>query len=122
MKIQELHKQYGPIVRISPFEVHINDPQYHETTGVIFEGLRLSYGLSHRSQRSSPEGPLYYKDIKIPPNTPVGMTSVMIHHDESIFPRSHDFIPERWTDLQERKILNKYLVAFGRGSRQCVGM
>jgi hypothetical protein len=25
-KVQEFHQQYGPIVRISPSEVHINDP------------------------------------------------------------------------------------------------
>lgn len=30
-KIQEFHEQYGPIVRISPFEVHINDPDFFET-------------------------------------------------------------------------------------------
>ncbi|KAI4231772.1 MAG: hypothetical protein L6R40_007629 [Gallowayella cf. fulva] len=29
-KIDELHKQYGPIIRINPSEIHINDPQaYH---------------------------------------------------------------------------------------------
>lgn len=25
-KIGELHKQYGPIIRISPWELHISDP------------------------------------------------------------------------------------------------
>nr|QTX15957.1 cytochrome P450 monooxygenase [Aspergillus westerdijkiae]QTX15966.1 cytochrome P450 monooxygenase [Aspergillus westerdijkiae]QTX15971.1 cytochrome P450 monooxygenase [Aspergillus westerdijkiae] len=30
-KIAELHKEYGPIIRISPGEVHINDPEYYET-------------------------------------------------------------------------------------------
>ncbi|KAK3639089.1 hypothetical protein LTR56_012638 [Elasticomyces elasticus] len=27
-KIEELHRQYGPVVRINPWEVHINDPPY----------------------------------------------------------------------------------------------
>lgn len=29
-KIAELHQQYGPIVRISPHELHISDPAYYE--------------------------------------------------------------------------------------------
>jgi cytochrome P450 len=30
-KIKELHAQYGPIVRINPNEVHINDIEYYDT-------------------------------------------------------------------------------------------
>ncbi|KAB8230910.1 cytochrome P450 [Aspergillus alliaceus] len=91
-------------------------------TGVIYEGLRLSYGLSHRLQRISPIDPLQYKDIVIPPNTPVGMSCALMHHDETIFPQSHEFLPERWSSPDERKRLNKYLVSFSKGSRQCIGM
>nr|UVI58166.1 cytochrome P450 monooxygenase [Aspergillus subramanianii] len=91
-------------------------------TGIIYEGLRLSYGLSHRLQRICPTDPLKYNDIVIPPNTSIGMSSVLIHHDESLFPDSHTFIPERWTDLEERKRLNRYLVSFSKGARQCIGM
>ncbi|KAH8768275.1 trichodiene oxygenase, partial [Diaporthe sp. PMI_573] len=29
-KIAELHQRYGPIVRISPYELHVNDPAYYE--------------------------------------------------------------------------------------------
>lgn len=54
--------------------------------------------------------------------TPVGMSSTLMHHDERIFPDSHKFIPERWLDLEQRKHLEKYMVAFTKGSRQCIGM
>jgi cytochrome P450 len=50
------------------------------------------------------------------------MTSVLIHHNEEIFPDSHEFIPERWLDPEKRKYLEKYMVSFTKGSRQCVGM
>ncbi|KAI1348475.1 cytochrome P450 [Xylaria sp. FL0043] len=29
-KIAEMHKKYGPIVRISPYELHISDPHFYE--------------------------------------------------------------------------------------------
>ncbi|KAL8646974.1 MAG: hypothetical protein Q9210_005828 [Variospora velana] len=29
--IKELHDRYGPIVRINPWELHIDDPEYYET-------------------------------------------------------------------------------------------
>ncbi|KAI3390939.1 hypothetical protein diail_8337 [Diaporthe ilicicola] len=30
-KIMEMHKQYGPIIRISPYELHVIDPAFFET-------------------------------------------------------------------------------------------
>lgn len=50
------------------------------------------------------------------------MTSVFMHHNEKIFPDSYSFVPERWMDLEKRKKLETYMVAFTKGSRQCIGM
>ncbi|KAB8210281.1 cytochrome P450 [Aspergillus parasiticus] len=91
-------------------------------TSVILEGLRLSYGLSTRLQRVAPDRALQFREWSIPAGTPVGMSSTLMHHDERIFPDSHKFIPERWLDLEQRKHLEKYMVAFTKGSRQCIGM
>jgi hypothetical protein len=45
-----------------------------------------------------------------------------MHHNETVFPDSHRFKPERWLDPAERKRLEKYMVAFSKGSRQCIGI
>lgn len=50
------------------------------------------------------------------------MSIVLLHHNESIFPQSHTFLPERWLAQSQGKRLDKYMVSFGRGSRQCLGM
>jgi hypothetical protein len=44
-----------------------------------------------------------------------------MHHNETNFPDSYNFIPERWMNLETRKRLESYLVPFSKGSRQCVG-
>jgi cytochrome P450 len=50
------------------------------------------------------------------------MTGVFMHHNEDIFPDSQSFIPERWMDPDQRKYLERYMVAFSKGSRQCIGI
>ncbi|KAJ5374407.1 hypothetical protein N7517_006413 [Penicillium concentricum] len=91
-------------------------------TSVMLEGLRITNAVGTRLQRSSPDQVMIYKDWVIPPGTNVGMTGLFIHHDEDIFPDAHSFVPERWMDPAKRKGLEKYLVSFSKGSRQCIGI
>lgn len=92
-------------------------------TACIQECIRLSYGVSSRQQRIDPNSPMHFNDGKkdwiIPAGTPVGMTSTLIHHDESIFPDSYTYNPDRWL---ENPRLDRYLVSFSKGSRQCIGI
>lgn len=96
-------------------------------TAVIKECVRLIYGNSTPHFRVNPDGPLTYRDGKtgkewvIPKGTPVGMTSVLLHHNEENFPDSYRFVPERWIG-EDAKKLDKYMVSFGKGSRICLGM
>jgi cytochrome P450 len=92
---------------------------------VMKEGFRLTYGVSCRLARIDPDNPIVFtaegREYIIPAGTPVGMTSVQIHQNESIFPEPKKFSPERWLD-GKNKAIDKYLVAFTAGSRQCLGI
>jgi len=51
------------------------------------------------------------------------MTAVIMHHNEKLFPDSEKFIPERWVERDGgTPSLERYLVSFGKGSRQCIGI
>ncbi|KAI1403068.1 cytochrome P450 [Hypoxylon fuscum] len=105
---------------------------------IIQEGLRLSYGVSGRTARVAPEEDLVYRgewrpeddeerkvvEYVIPRGFAVGMSAALVHHDETLFPDSHTFIPERWLDenMQRKKELERYLLSFSKGSRVCLGM
>ena len=92
---------------------------------IMYETLRIFYGVSHRLQRIFPDRTIVYgkgtaDEVVIPPGTPVSMTSVHVHDDEKIFPNPYTFDPERWLPLRTNGVrLQRYLVAFGKGSRQC---
>ncbi|KAK2777058.1 hypothetical protein FQN52_003241 [Onygenales sp. PD_12] len=92
----------------------------------IQESVRLSYGLSARNPRRHPDRDLHYNgQYKIPKGTTVSMTIVDVHHDETIFPDSFRFTPERWLDgpqAPDGRSLEHYLVGFGRGTRMCLGI
>lgn len=48
-----------------------------------------------------------------------------VAHDETIFPASHRFVPERWLDnpkAPDGRSLSSYMVSFGKGTRKCVGL
>ena len=105
----------------------------------LFVALRLSYGVVQRSPRRYHRLTLQYKDWTIPPNTLVSMDTYHMHHNEAVFPDSFVFKPERWLTVTGKetasasagdgavspattKALSRYMTAFGRGSRQCIGI
>lgn len=46
----------------------------------------------------------------------------MQHQDETYFPNALTFDPTRWLDPIEARRIDKAFVAFGKGSRGCVGL
>ncbi|KAJ9421176.1 cytochrome P450 [Fusarium oxysporum] len=98
---------------------------------VINEGLRLSYGVSSRTARVPTTEDLVYRgefnkkpmSLVLPRGYAIGMSAAIAHHDESVFPDSYAFVPERWIDGDNkiRKDLERSMIAFSKGSRGCLG-
>ena len=69
---------------------------------------------------------IHYKQWSFPPGIAVGMDSWHMHHDERTYPKSFDFIPDRWLGNPKgpdrKRPLSCYMTSFGKGSRICVGM
>jgi hypothetical protein len=91
-------------------------------TGVLYEGLRLSPALASRMARIAPDRQLIYGNYSIPAGTPVGMTTILMHGDEKLYPEPKSFVPDRWLDLDARKKADKTYAPFSRGTRSCLGM
>ncbi|KAI0387424.1 cytochrome P450 [Hypomontagnella monticulosa] len=106
-------------------------------SGVIQESLRLSHGASARVSRVPTEEDLVWKGswktpdggkkqavYVLPRGYSIGTSNVLLHQDESIFPDSLSFKPERWLDenMERRKDLDRYQMAFQKGSRGCIGL
>lgn len=89
---------------------------------VLMEGLRISTALGTRLARIAPDRDLFYKQWRIPAGTPVGMTLVLLHADEYLFPEPRRFNPDRWMDPDGRQKIDKTFAPFLRGTRACLGM
>ena len=54
------------------------------------------------------------------------MQTYSMHHNEHVFPDSFSYRPERWLGNPKgpsgEKNLYRYMTAFGKGTRICVGM
>ncbi|KAE8369703.1 cytochrome P450 [Aspergillus caelatus] len=138
-KLQRLRKEISEVVDTSgqlPSWTTLEKLPY--LGAVIYEGLRLSYGVSARTARVATEEDLVYHgewtakgskgpttvSYRIPRGFAVGMSSMIMHHNENVFPESHTFIPERWLDdqMQRNKELERSIFNFSKGSRACVGI
>lgn len=89
---------------------------------VLTEGLRLSPGIGTRAGRVTDKD-IFYGDWRIPAGTPVGMTTLLMHTDEKMYPDPMRFNPDRWVDKKTKPGTDKPLFApFSRGTRMCLGM
>lgn len=91
-------------------------------TAVIMEGLRLGPGNASRLARIAPDRDLVFEDWRIPAGTPVGMSPILMHVDERLYPDPESFQPERWLGLDVSQKTDKTFAPFVRGTRNCAGM
>lgn len=107
-------------------------------SAVVAEGLRLAPGVSSRIARVATEEDLVYRgkwapkgsgtEVElthvIPRGWAVGMSAMVSHFNESHFPDSNEFIPERWMDknVQRKRDVEKAFIPFSKGTRKCLGM
>ena len=59
-----------------------------------------------------------FKGTLFPAHTIVGCSAYELHFNETVFPKSRTFVPERWLDATEE--MSKFWFAFGAGSRACI--
>ena len=127
-KLARLRTELRPL-----FSDPSNKPTWHQLedvpymTAAVKEALRMNQGVVSRIPRCAPDRDIRYKDIIIPRGTPVGMSTPDIHDNADIFADPKTFMPERWLakvgdDTETVGRLDKWLVSFSKGSRQCLGM
>ena len=92
---------------------------------LVREGLRLSNGVASRMPRMAPDRALVHAGWMIPPGTAVSMTHSSLYNNETIFPDSFTFSPERFlpdaAGPKEWASKELYFAPFERGASRCLG-
>jgi cytochrome P450 len=93
-------------------------------SAVIKEGGRMVPGQFARMVRIAPEEDLRCGQWTIPRGTSVGMSTWIQHNEHTLFPEPEKFRPERWLTPRDggNAVLERYLVPFGKGTRNCLGI
>ncbi|KAH9483000.1 Cytochrome P450 monooxygenase [Psilocybe cubensis] len=91
-------------------------------TAVIKEALRLSWGTVTPMPRVVGPAGGVVAGLSLPPGTTIAMGNTIMHRNPDIFPDPLQFIPERWLRPDSAATLDRYLVAFSKGPRACIGI
>ncbi|HEX7246317.1 MAG TPA: cytochrome P450 [Solirubrobacterales bacterium] len=110
----------------------VRNPAAHEA---LLGAVRSGGGAEERieativeTMRSRPVVPFIGRRVTVPwqlgeygisADTPVGMSILLVHHREDLYPEPFEFRPERW--LEGRKPGTYEWIPFGGGIRRCLG-
>ncbi|KAK5058837.1 hypothetical protein LTR84_011101 [Exophiala bonariae] len=89
----------------------------------IKEGLRMHPATGLPLARVVPNGGATICGRHFPEGTVVGVNTWVAHQNKSVFGQDADvFRPERWLESPEKaSAMERYFMAFGSGSRTCIG-
>ncbi|KAF2092460.1 benzoate 4-monooxygenase cytochrome P450 [Rhizodiscina lignyota] len=89
---------------------------------VIDESLRLAPSVLSAFPREVLRGGLNVDGLHVPVGMTVGVSGYAIHHNETYFPDSFAFRPERWLgDGESVSLARSALITFGAGTYNCIG-
>ncbi|KAF7192036.1 Cytochrome P450 monooxygenase [Pseudocercospora fuligena] len=127
----DIHKRLLGEIFTATKQGHVSEmPQYEEVlhhcpyyVACIKETLRLNPSAPGIFPRVVGKGGLLLEEKYVPEGTEITCSPWLVHRDKAVFgPDAEDFRPERWLEDEEQtKVLNKYNMTFGYGSRVCLG-
>ncbi|KAL7270148.1 hypothetical protein RUND412_007155 [Rhizina undulata] len=89
---------------------------------VVTETLRLNAPIPASQPRVVPKGGCQLHGYFLPEGTVVSSQAWTLHRNESVFPQTKEWKPERWLcEEEEKREMEKWWWAFGSGSRGCIG-
>jgi cytochrome P450 len=91
---------------------------------VIYEAMRCRPVIPMVGRRVA--APWRLGEYGVPAGTPVGMSILLLHHREDLYPEPRAFRPERWIESKDgtpavRKPGTYEWIPFGGGTRRCLG-
>ncbi|KAI0206672.1 cytochrome P450 [Astrocystis sublimbata] len=119
-KLERLKQELAPLPRNESGLLEykqVRDLPYLKA--IIKESLRLSSPVPGTIPRIAPKGGITWAGHYIPEGSTVSIAIRSVHDNADIFPDPEEFKPERWL---ENEGLDHWLVAFGKGSRSCIGL
>ncbi|KIY50208.1 cytochrome P450 [Fistulina hepatica ATCC 64428] len=118
LKLLEELEVAVPASNSTPLHEHVKDLPYLQAC--IYEGLRWHSTMAVGLPRVVPDNGVVLCGIYLPPGTEVSIPAYTIEHDPEIWGDPEAYRPERWLG-EDRAQLMKYLMAFGQGTRACIG-
>jgi len=97
-------------------EVRCGEDASERIEATIVEGMRSRPVIPIIGRRV--KAPWRLGEYAVPPETPLVVSILLVHHREDLYPRPFDFLPERWLG---RKPGTYEWIPFGGGIRRCLG-